>query len=247
MTIRCVGVFAKYWEAGQVKTRLGAQIGMPQASRIYLGFLTTLLKRLTSVADRRDLVFSPTPRQADFLKLTQQVQAGTRSEWNLVAQSGNHLGERLQTYCRSVFQHEPTQLVVVGTDSPNLPLSYIHAAFESLQNHDVVIGPAEDGGYYLIGMNRLQPALFENIPWSTPETLGATLDVAKQESLTVRQLPIWYDVDESSTLDRLRDELAAQLQNESPLGDTDSDSFQYLHDLIQKCLSPPTDTQTSSL
>lgn len=240
--MRCIGVFAKYWESGQVKTRLGEQIGMAQASQIYLGFLTTLLERLAHVADRRQLVYSPTLQKAAFSNLMQQLTEGESSAWDLVPQTGNDLGERLQNYSRSVLQQNSSRLVIVGTDSPNLPLSHIHAAFESLRDHDVVIGPADDGGYYLIGSNTYQPALFENIPWSTPETLEATLDVAKQQSLTVKQMPIWYDVDDCSTLNRLQDELATRLQYTSALTAIDSHCFQNLYDLIQTCLSPPTGT-----
>lgn len=244
--MRCIGVFAKYWEPGRVKTRLGEQIGMVQASRIYQGFLTTLIQRLTPVGDCRHLVFSPPERLTEFSRLTRECGAGDLSPWELIPQSGSDLGERLQNYCKAAFDRGCSQLVVLGTDSPNLPLAYVEAAFQSLEHHDLVLGPAEDGGYYLIGLNAPQPFLFEGIPWSTSETLSATLATASRQSLTVNQLPIWYDVDDKSTLIRLSDELAIASAPPRSSTNTDSAPFQHLHDLIQTCLSPPTDTRTSS-
>ncbi len=246
LVMQCIGAFAKYWEPGRVKTRLGEQVGMVQASRIYQGFLTTLIQRLTPVGDCRHLVFSPPERLPEFSRLTQECGAGDLSSWDLVPQSGSHLGERLQNYCKAAFDQGCSQLVVLGTDSPNLPLAYIEAAFQSLEDHDVVLGPAEDGGYYLIGLNAYHSFLFEGIPWSTSETLSATLEAASRHDLTVKTLPIWYDVDDDSTLTRLRDELAITSQNSPSSKNTDSAPFQQLYDLIQTCLTPPTDTRTSS-
>jgi glycosyltransferase A (GT-A) superfamily protein (DUF2064 family) len=95
----------------------------------------------------------------------------------------------------------------MDSDSPTLPADYVARSFAELDHSDVVLGPCEDGGYYLIGLKRPQPRLLREVPMSTPNVLRDTLAIARAEHLRVALLPAWYDVDTRDELERLRNEL----------------------------------------
>jgi glycosyltransferase A (GT-A) superfamily protein (DUF2064 family) len=98
----------------------------------------------------------------------------------------------------------------MNSDGPTLPLHHLAAAFEALSDHtDVVLGPSDDGGYYLIGLRQPAPRLLREVQMSTPRVTADTLALAEAEGLRVKLLPVWYDVDDIESLRRLRDELAA--------------------------------------
>jgi hypothetical protein len=120
-------------------------------------------------------------------------------------QSGADLGERLSGTFRSLFAVGFRRVVVIGADSPTLPSAYLTAAFERLhEDAEVVLGPAEDGGYYLVGAMRLVPLMFEEIPWGTGRVMQATLAALKRCGLRSTLLPRWYDVDRPADLERMR-------------------------------------------
>jgi hypothetical protein len=99
-------------------------------------------------------------------------------------------------------------VVVMDSDSPTLPAGYLIEAFQALMGEDeVVIGPCDDGGYYLIGLKRSAPRLLREVRMSTSRVTADTLSLAAEEGLRVRQLPAWYDVDNAESLNRLRAEL----------------------------------------
>jgi len=119
--------------------------------------------------------------------------AGERYE--LTAQPEGDLGCRMAAFFAGVFQRGAAQAVLLGTDSPTLPLSYISSAFEQLEEVDLVLGPATDGGYYLIGLSRNIPSIFENMNWSRPDLLANTVERLRGSSYRLGLLPPWYDVD----------------------------------------------------
>jgi rSAM/selenodomain-associated transferase 2/rSAM/selenodomain-associated transferase 1 len=155
---------------------------------------------------RADLfvAFEPAEAFSEFQSLT----AGAVS---LIPQRGDALGDRMRNVFADVFGRGYSKVVIVGSDLPTLPAAYVAEALERLhsQRNDVVIGPATDGGYYLIGLHALPSELFESIPWSTPEVLGATLETARQLRLSVSVTPQWYDVDDVDGLRRVMCETAA--------------------------------------
>jgi glycosyltransferase A (GT-A) superfamily protein (DUF2064 family) len=110
-----------------------------------------------------------------------------------------------------VFRLGAESVVVIGSDLPDLPQRLLRDAFARLHggSNRVVLGPATDGGYYLIGMNRPNPALFDGVEWSTPGVLAQTLDAAKAQDLEIVMLDRWTDVDDAADLDRLTNESAA--------------------------------------
>ena len=121
----------------------------------------------------------------------------------LLAQPEGDLGRRLLAAFEAALADGARTPVLIGSDSPTLPSNLLRAGQRLLANHDVVVGPAEDGGYYLVGMNRLQPAIFEGIDWGESVVLEQTLARAASAGLRVATLPYWYDIDTADDLARL--------------------------------------------
>ena len=132
--------------------------------------------------------------------------------WQLRPQADGDLGSRLGCAVEQSLQGGARSLVILGTDSPSVPVSYIRRAFEALQRCDVVLGPTEDGGYYLIGLRRILPDLFDRIEWSSCRVWQQTLNRLRSlpGSPTYEILPRWYDIDSGDDLNRLIEELAAR-------------------------------------
>ncbi len=200
-----LGMFAKYWQPHRVKTRLGREIGFELASQLYLKFLETLLVRLCSVGDERTLVITPASRLRDFQQLCDA------KPWRLAAQSEGDLGVRMSDFFEHQLASVAGRVVLIGSDSPTIPIRVVEQAFADLENHDLVVGPSHDGGYYLLGMKSPLPALFSGIGWSTNRVLQQTLDRVSEAypRLSVQLLEPWYDVDSLEDVRRLGAELQA--------------------------------------
>jgi rSAM/selenodomain-associated transferase 1 len=151
---------------------------------------------------RADLfvAFEPADARAEFESLIR----GAR----LVPQRGDTLGERMHNVFAHLFGLGYSNVVMVGSDVPSLPPMYVEQAFACLRDRRraAVIGPASDGGYYLIGLSTPLPELFVSIPWSTPEVLSATLSAAEKLRLSVALTTEWYDVDDVNGLRRVAGE-----------------------------------------
>lgn len=160
----------------------------------------------------RFVAFEPADALAEFESLTGGA-AG------LVPQQGDTLGERMHNVFAHLFALGYSAVAMIGSDLPTLPPAHVEHAFECLRDRrsDVVIGPASDGGYYLIGLARPTPALFASIPWSTPEVLAVTLRTAEQLRLSVALTPEWYDVDDISDLRRVAGETGGAARTRSCL------------------------------
>ncbi len=198
--MNCLGIFAKYWEPGQVKTRLAAKLGGAAASEVYRHFVTTLVKRFRRCADSRVLCFTPAERAVAFAEL-----AG--ADWVAKPQAGGDLGARMTSFFDSCFRDGAERVVLIGSDSPTLPIEYVDSAFRLLRETDVVLGPTDDGGYYLVGASRDVAGIFADIDWSTAIVWEQTVARLGELRLSYETLPQWYDVDELPDLERLRDEL----------------------------------------
>ncbi len=127
--------------------------------------------------------------------------------FGLLPQQGAHLGERLAKALAGQFQQGWGQVVIMNSDGPTLPLAYLEEAFSDLDRADATLDPGHDGGYYLIGMKRLHPELFQGIAWSTDRVVPQTLAICRRLRLRVRLLPEWYDVDVGADLVGLRRDL----------------------------------------
>ena len=208
--MRQLAIFAKYWEPGQVKTRLAPAIGARAASRLYRACLTALLRRFAASAEQLRLIYAPADRHVEFANL-----AG--AAWQLRAQGEGDLGQRMARHLAAALQAGAKRVVLIGSDSPDLPSEYIAQAFDALKRSPVVLGPTADGGYYLVGVSGTVPPIFSGIAWSSPAVWSQTLRGLEQAGCPYTVLPEWYDVDEAADLVRLRDELAAQGPLEQPL------------------------------
>jgi hypothetical protein len=127
----------------------------------------------------------------------------------LLCQQGHTLGERLDNLLTDVLLRGAGRAVVMSSDSPTLPAAYLSQAFTQLSRSDVVIGPTDDGGYYLIGMKKPHPQLLRSVQMSTPQVLEDTLALAARSRLHASLLPVWYDVDTIDDLERLDGEIAS--------------------------------------
>lgn len=181
-------VFLKYPTPGQVKTRLAARLGPDAAAEIYRTCAQVTLTRLAEFQDRTVVCVEPPESIAP-------TQAWLGAEWRLRPQQGQTLGHRLAEAISDAFQQGVQHVIAIGTDSPWLQPRHIHAAFDLIKTADLIVGPTEDGGYYLIGLSRPAPELFEGIAWSSSEVCRQTIDQAKQLGLSYRLLPVGYDID----------------------------------------------------
>jgi rSAM/selenodomain-associated transferase 1 len=198
-------VVAKKPAPGQTKTRLCPPLNSEQAAELYECFLCDTLALMRNIPDvKPKIVYLPQNADNYFRNLAPDM--------DLLQQRGDSLGERLDNLLTDVLLDGADKAVVINSDSPTLPAEYLVQAFEQLSAADVVLGPAFDGGYYLIGMKEPQPHLLRKVQMSTPNVLQDTLELARTKSVSVSLLPEWYDVDTVEELHRLQIEIS-DLQN----------------------------------
>ncbi len=188
-------LIAKQPVPGLAKTRLGAEVGAARAAELCAAFLRDSVEIGRSRANRLYIAASPANAISYFQSLAPDARC--------FAQSDGDLGARLLHAFETAIRDGARSPVLIGSDSPTLPAHLLTVAHRALRTHDLVLGPADDGGYCLIGMNAPHPALFERIDWSTDRVLDQTLTRARETGLDVFLLPSWYDVDEAGDLDRL--------------------------------------------
>ena len=164
-------VMVKYPQAGLVKTRLGSQIGMENASMLYRGFVQTLLETCRSTGFDTVISCHPDHPVSDY-------REWLGSGFDFMVQKGVDLGHKMRDAFEQGFALGYDRVILTGSDLPLLPGATIEQAAHKTGACDVVIGPALDGGYYLVAMkqDRFFPDMFDDIPWSTPDVLGMTLE-----------------------------------------------------------------------
>lgn len=194
-------VVAKKPEPGFTKTRLCPPFTPQDAAEFYRCLMLdtlALASRLENVD--HTLAYTPADAHSYFQSL---ILGGFR----LMPQLGGDLGERLTNALAHHFDLGYRRVVIMNSDGPTLPLPYLSEAFSGLDRADITLGMGHDGGYYLIGMKRLQPALFKGIAWSTERVVPQTIAACRSLGLQVHQVPEWYDVDVATDLERLRHDL----------------------------------------
>jgi uncharacterized protein len=196
-------VLAKLPDPGAaIKTRLCPPLTREEAASLYACFLADTLaaaRRLAQV--KRILAYTPREAEAYFRNLA--------PDFDLLPQTGNSLGERMQTALEAVFAGGASRVVLIGSDLPQLSPLTLEAAFVALRGGaPLVLGPSSDGGYYLVGLQQPQPQLFD-ITMSTPQVLAQTLERAGQLRLEYTLLPEDFDIDTGADLERLRQLLQA--------------------------------------
>jgi hypothetical protein len=203
-------MMARRPEAGRVKTRLCPPLTAEQAAMLYTAFLHDLVELLRRIPAVQPLIAYTPETDADYF-------AALAPDIARRPQRGIDLSARLATITTDLFHEGAPAVVVIGSDSPALPAAYIEEAFATLTNGaDLVLGPADDGGYYLVGLRQSMPVLFTNVVMSTATVLHDTLVIAEQLGLRTTLLAPWYDVDTFADLKRLYDD-PAPLPHTRPL------------------------------
>ena len=202
-----LGMFAKYWEPGRVKTRLANSIGPHLASQLSMHFARCLSRRLSSCGDQRTISIWPPESSREFETLA-------RDRWRVRPQSPGNLGERMRTYLQDAFARGCNKVVLIGSDSPTLDESLIDHAFELLDSYSTVLGPTDDGGYYLVAARDSVPPIFDEITWSSPSVWNQTVGRLERRGIPYGSLPTWYDVDEMDDLRRLGNELQSRFPDD---------------------------------
>jgi len=197
-------VFAKAPIPGTVKTRLVPPLTLDQAAKLHAALIQDTLAHVSSASMSLYLACAPTVRHSPLAAYARRY--GARA----IPQGSGDLGERMYRVSRRLLARHAA-VIVLGTDSPTLPLDYIDRARSALTAVDLVLGPSHDGGYYLLGQRRVHPRIFADIPWGTSDVLTATLDAL---DTPVALLQPWYDVDRPMDLKRLRQEL--RLKSDCP-------------------------------
>lgn len=200
-----LSVVTKAPRSGSSKTRLTPPLTADEAATLSACFLRDTCSSIDEItvagASAGVAVYTPVGAELAFEGLLP-------TSFSLLAQRGESFGERLLFAAQDLFAVGYESLCLINSDSPTLPQAYLRAAVSELARDGdrVVLGAADDGGYYLIGLKKFHPDLFKNIDWSTSRVLEQTIERAVQVGLEVSLLPCWYDVDDALTLRRLCDE-----------------------------------------
>jgi len=201
-----LAVMAKAPKAGRVKTRLSPPLTPEQAADLNICFLKDTAENIAAVAGsgRAAGLISYTPVGDEFL-----FDNLLPSEFALIPQRGEGFGERLLATAQDLLSCGYGSVCLIDSDSPTVPAAAFEEAIAALQREGdrIVLGPADDGGYYLIGLKRAHPELFAKISWSTSSVFAETVAAAEAANIEVVVLPLWYDVDDGETLELLTKEL----------------------------------------
>jgi uncharacterized protein len=192
-------ILTKAPQPGQSKTRLVPPLSYAEAADLARALLLDQLQNLVTFGDARL-----------FIAFTPETAAGffdgfIAQGFTCFAQRGQSLGERMSHAFEHLFASGFANVILIGSDLPALPVRFFQQAYAWLENSaDVVLGPSADGGYYLIGMNRMIPGIFDDIAWSSADVLSKTLQKLGNLRLKHELLPEWYDIDTRKDLERLQ-------------------------------------------
>ena len=228
--VGCCGfvVMAKAPGAGAVKTRLVPPLNAEQAAALNRCFIQDITGNIAAIRAESPVhcfvAYTPVGEESAFDGLLP-------AEFRLIPQRGADLTERLIHIAEDLFAAGYSAICLMNSDTPTLPLSVLNQTVAAISSPGdrAVLGPAEDGGYYLIGLKRSNRHLFENIPWSTGVVLAKTLERAAESGLKVELLPVWYDVDDQPSLLRLFGEL---MNGEVGARGTAPHTYRYLRELM---------------
>ena len=189
---------------GTVKTRLRPLLSDDDIAALYDGFLRDKVDQVRSLQDAAPVIaFTPPECRSFFAELA--------PDFLLLPQLGYGLSARLIGIVGQLLDMGHSGVIATDSDSPTLPVEHLQESVYHLvtATADVALGPSDDGGYYLIGLRRRCPELFDEMPWSTPQVYNETLKRAAESGLRVVSMPAWYDVDTPAEFERLRAEVAA--------------------------------------
>ncbi len=188
--------FTRYPEPGKAKTRLIPALGAEGAATLHRQMTEHTLAQVKELQNRRKITIEVRFDGGDLTLMKRWLGY----DLGYQEQGTGDLGTRIARSHASAFQAHMDSVVTIGTDCPGLGSQLMSKAFQQLLADELVLGPAQDGGYYLIGLRRFIPELFSGITWGTAEVLKQTVDIAKQLDLSVAYLPELADVDRPEDL-----------------------------------------------
>jgi rSAM/selenodomain-associated transferase 1 len=210
---RLLFVFSKEPRPGSVKTRMCPPLSAEQAARCHTAFLGDLLARVVESRTHARVVLAATPDGKAPVLAAMAKEHGIE----LGVQGPGNLGARMTAaFVRA--ERTKADALVIGSDSPDLPMEFLTEAFAAIAPGTIVLGPSADGGFYLIGRGPGPVFSLDDIAWGGPTVLEETIARARRAGLSVRLLPQWYDVDDASGLSRLASRLRAMHPGESGAG-----------------------------
>ena len=211
-------MFVKFPERGEVKSRISRGLGEEIATDLYRCFIEDLLEKLAQGAYRFRIAFHPEGKE-------HEIREMFGSGFSTMPQEGKDLGERMKHAFIRCFSEGFCSVVVIGSDSPDLPAQIIEMAFLALEDHDAVIGPAADGGYYLIGFAReaFNPDVFSGLAWGAETIYQETMDILHKAGALAYVLPVWQDVDRP-------EDIMILIKNSKKTGFAGSKTIAYLRD-----------------
>jgi len=207
-----LNIFVKYPEPGFVKTRLAKDIGKDEAVSLYRLFVEAILARTENISFRRIIFCYPSEKRQEIMDWLMP-----KIPLEFYSQKGDTLGERLSNAFAHSFKKGARRVITIGTDSPTIDKKVILEAFKELETKQCVIGPALDGGYYLIGLSSFHKEIFMDIDWSTSSVLKQTQDRLNRLELEFTLLDREIDVDSFKDLLVLKDKLQ-DVSNINPIG-----------------------------
>lgn len=184
-------IFVKNPEKGKVKTRLAKTVGNEKAYQTYLKLLDFTINVAEDVQSHKQIWYSA---------FIDETDGFGEPKFEKKLQKGENLGERMLNAFRNGFEENFKKIVIIGSDCPGISTEIIEDAFTQLNNQDIVIGPSEDGGYYLLGLTRMLSEVFKDITWSTGKVFSETVNVLKQKNLNYGELPTLNDIDTEEDL-----------------------------------------------
>ncbi|MEX2403667.1 MAG: TIGR04282 family arsenosugar biosynthesis glycosyltransferase [Balneolales bacterium] len=188
-------IFVKNPKLGKVKTRLAESIGNQEALDVYLQLLAHTRGITSHIPVQAHVFYSDYVDEKDIWE---------NAEYFKHQQRGANLGDRMQNAFMKIFDQGYQKAVIIGSDCFEIEADNINKAFDLLEGYDAVIGPAMDGGYYLLGMSKLIPAVFENKKWSTQSVFEDTIRNLQQENMSWQELPILRDIDTEKDWDKYK-------------------------------------------
>ena len=218
MSNAAIALFARLPRRGEVKTRLAATIGEDSALALHTACLASTASLVASLPEEIHTRLYLTGTQEETQEITRELELP--SSLAVHTQRGETLGARLNHALLELLGEGFERVIFIGSDSPTLTPDILLHALGLLEKHDAVIGPAQDGGYYLIGARGFWPEMFREISWGTEHALRQTLDNLQRAGRRIAQLPEGYDVDRLEDLERLTGELRGdQARHLDPLRD----------------------------
>jgi hypothetical protein len=190
-------VFTRYPEIGKTKTRLIPAIGAEKAAEIQCQMTEYTLKTVAQTGTHFDVNIFFNGGSLDLMQQWLGIQ------YSYQPQANGDLGKKMYSAFENCFNSGSRQVVIIGIDCPSLSSKILHQAFTALDTNQMVIGGADDGGYYLLGLTQLAKSLFENIHWGTETVFAQTMTIAQKLHYKIYQLPILKDIDRPEDLDQL--------------------------------------------